>query len=268
MLGAVQNDTQPFLLMKNLICLGFVFSALSALGQLMPIKADVYEWRNAAVSKKNKIEQRQILEGTTPAFKYMKIHAETLQPKQGSKSHQHTQEELMIVKEGELTMTLNGKTETLEAGSIALIMPGDVHGFENKSGESVTYYIMNYESVEPVDLERGAKAGGSLVVHWNQVAFKTHDKGGRRNFFDRATAHSKRFEMHVTTLNEGLMSHPPHTHQAAEILLLTDKQAQESINGEWIKADVGDIIFLQSNVPHAIQNISKGACTYFAFQFE
>lgn len=106
------------------------------------------------------------------------------------------------------------------------------------------------------------------MVHWNQVEFKPHDKGGRRNFFDRATAHAKRFEMHVTTLNEGLMSHPPHTHKAAEILLLTHQQAEESIDGKWLSSDVGDIIFLQSNAPHALRNTSKGSCTYFAFQFE
>ena len=86
--------------------------------------------------------------------------------------------------------------------------------------------------------------------------------------FDRATAMTKRFEMHVTTLNQGLWSHPPHIHWAAEILLLIQNTAQESIDGNLQPAAVGDIIFLESNVPHAIQNTSRGPCTYFAFQFE
>jgi (S)-ureidoglycine aminohydrolase len=86
--------------------------------------------------------------------------------------------------------------------------------------------------------------------------------------FDRATAMTKRFEMHVTTLNQGLWSHPPHIHWATEILLLIQNTAQESIDGNLQPAAVGDIIFLESNVPHAIQNTSRGPCTYFAFQFE
>ena len=86
--------------------------------------------------------------------------------------------------------------------------------------------------------------------------------------FDRATAMTKRFEMHVTTLNEGLWSHPPHTHRAAEILLMVDKNSQENIDGKLYQATVGDVIYLESNVPHALQNTSKGTCTYFAFQFE
>lgn len=258
---------QPFsFAFKLLVGLALSFS-LSA--QHQPIASGVYVWKDLPVSKKASVEQRQILEGTTPAFKHLKVHATTLKPHQAPHpSHKHSDEELVIVKEGELTVTIEGKTETLETGSIALIMPDDEHGFENKTNAPVTYYIMRYEAVEGADLERGKKAGGSFVVHWNQVEFKPHDKGGRRNFFDRATAHAKRFEMHVTTLNEGLMSHPPHTHKAAEILLLTHQQAEESIDGKWLSSDVGDIIFLQSNVPHALRNTSKGSCTYFAFQFE
>ncbi len=86
--------------------------------------------------------------------------------------------------------------------------------------------------------------------------------------FDRATAMTKRFEMHVTTLNQGLWSHPPHIHRAAEILLMMDGSAQESIHGNIHPATIGDLIYLESNVPHAIQNTGKGTCTYFAFQFE
>ncbi len=164
-------------------------------------------------------------------------------------------------------MTIAGKTGTLETGSIALIMPHDEHSFENQSDQPVTYYVMRYEATRP-EAERGAKVGGSFVKHWKELEYKPNDKGGRRNVFDATTAQSERFEMHVTTLNEGLMSHPPHTHQAAEILLLVEGQAEESIAGKWIPAEVGDIIFLQSQVPHAIRNTGKGACTYFAFQFE
>lgn len=30
----------------------------------------------------------------------------------------------------------------------------------------------------------------------------------------------------------------------------------------------GDLIFLASNLPHALRNNVKGSCMYFAFQFE
>ena len=234
-----------------------------------PIESKTYAWATAPVVKKTTTEQRASLEGTTTDFSHMEIHATTLLPHQAPHpAHTHDDEELVIIKDGELTVTIAGKMKTLGVGSIALIMPGDEHGFANTSASSVTYYVMRYTSKQPEDLERGRKAGGSFWVDWNDVAFKEHDKGGIRRMFDRPTAMTQRFEMHVTTLNQGLWSHPPHTHRAAEILLMVDHSAQESIGGKLHPATAGDLIFLESNIPHAIQNTGQKPCTYFAFQFD
>ena len=86
--------------------------------------------------------------------------------------------------------------------------------------------------------------------------------------FDRATAMTKRFEMHVTTLNNGLASHPPHTHRAAEILIMVNNAAESSVDGKLIANKTGDLTYLESNVPHNITNNTQTPCTYFAFQFE
>lgn len=233
------------------------------------LPSQIYTWQGAIVSKKTSSEQRVLLEGSTRDFKHLKIHATTLPPHQAPHpAHQHADEELLIVKEGNLTVTIEGKTATLGPGSVALMLPGDSHGFENKEDSSVTYFVMRYESSAPADTARGRRAGSSFWIDYREVAFQGHAKGGIRRFFDRPTAMTSRFEMHVSTLKPGLWSHPPHTHRAAEILLLIEGEAQESIDGSLHPARVGDIIFLESNVPHAIQNTGSKPCTYFAFQFE
>jgi (S)-ureidoglycine aminohydrolase len=79
---------------------------------------------------------------------------------------------------------------------------------------------------------------------------------------------SRRFEMHVTTLNEGIKSHEPHTHRAEEIVLVLENKTEMQIGEKFFKGGEGDVYFLGSNVPHAIRNDGKGTCTYFAFQFE
>lgn len=257
--------------MKPFLLLSFLCFALAGLGQdaFKPIEAKIYHWADAPVSKKENMEQRTLLEGSSVAFKHIKIHATTVYPNQAPHpGHKHDEEEMIIIKEGELTVTVEGKTKVLGAGSVALFMSGQEHGFENNSNSHVSYYVMRYESREPVNIERGKQAGGSFMINWKDVPFQTLDKGGIRKFFDKPTSMTKRFEMHVTTLKEGLESHPPHTHKAAEILLPIDNIAEEHIAGTWIKAGMGDIIFLESMVPHAIRNITKGTVTYFAFQFE
>ena len=247
-----------------------VFLCLSA-NQLLAqvIESRTYVWAETPVVKKETSEQRMLLEGSTRDFSHLKVHTTTVIPHQAPHpAHKHDDEELIIIKEGKLTVTIAGKTKTLGAGSVALMAPGDEHGFVNNEDTPVTYYVMRYQSKEPTDLTRGRKAGGSFWVDWNEVPFQPHDKGGIRRMFDRPTAMTKRFEMHVTTLNEGLWSHPPHTHRAAEFLLMVDKSSQESIDGKLFPATVGDLIFLESEVPHALQNTSRGSCTYVAFQFE
>ena len=252
-----------YIFVQTLMLLSFSGAAQPTL-----IPADVYRWNAAPLTKNEHAQQRVLLEGSTPAFAHLKVHATTVSPGQTPHpGHAHADEELIIVKEGELTVTIAGKTETLEPGSIALILPNDGHSFENQSDQPVTYYVMRYQASRPRAGE-GTQTGQSFVRHWKDMAYKPNEKGGRRNVFDQKTTHAARFEMHITTLNEGLMSHPPHTHQAAEILLLVEGQAEESINGTWIPAQVGDIIFLQSQVPHAIRNTGQERCTYFAFQFE
>jgi (S)-ureidoglycine aminohydrolase len=122
---------------------------------------------------------------------------------------------------------------------------------------------MKYRSREPV-----RRTGRSFVKNWNKIAFKPHSKGGIRNYFELSTPMSERFEMHVTTLNEGLKSHEPHTHRAEEIVLVIDNKTEMQIGEKFYKGGPGDIYYLGSNVPHAIRNEGNGTCTYFAFQFE
>ena len=106
------------------------------------------------------------------------------------------------------------------------------------------------------------------MIDWNSVAFKPHDKGGIRNFIERPTAMLERFEMHVTTLKAGIKSHDPHTHKAEEIVLLVNGNTEMQIAQSHQKANGGDLIYLSSNILHAIENIGNEPSTYFAFQWQ
>ncbi len=250
-----------------LLILGLLVASGSLVAQSIP--ADVYAWNQAPVVKHAGYEERTLLTGATRDFSTFRVLGITRPANLPEHTPQQIAEEtLVIVKEGELTLTLSGKTKTLGPGSVALILPGDVHQLNNKGARPLTYYLMQYRARQKPALTPDQSAGSSMWVDWNDVAYQPHQKGGIRRIFDRATVMTSRFEMHVTTLNADLWSHPPHTHRAAEILLPIDNRAQESIDGKVHPAVAGDVIFLESDVPHAIQNTSAVGCTYFAFQFE
>ena len=210
---------------------------------------------------------RQIIKNEQTDFmEKISIHHSTLKPghKLRPAHAQEVDEELIIIQEGVLTVTINDETKELGPGSALLIMPKDMQQMNNLSKNDVSYFVLIYKSKNQKHKQVLAK---SQMVDWNTVVFKPHDKGGRRDFFDRPTAMFDRVEMHVTTLNEGLNSHAPHKHIAEEMILLVNGNARMQIGESFYEGSKGDLFFLPSNQLHNLTNIGKGPTTYFAFQF-
>lgn len=184
-------------------------------------------------------------------------------------------EEIIIVKEGRLRITINGESKTVGPGSVAMVMPGDTRSFSNAADGETTYYQMGYRSKKPADVERGKKAGGSFVMDWNDVKEVPRDDGAgsTRQFFSRATAMGRRMDLHATLLNPGQNTHAPHHHRAEEMVIMLEGDVEEYLGpeekgGKSKKATAGDIIYMVSNEYHAIRNIGTKPALYFAFQFE
>jgi (S)-ureidoglycine aminohydrolase len=246
-----------------------VLSAGKILAQTQPVSSQVIHFKDLQIVKEETRDRRQLLDGVTTDLANLEIHTSTLQPgKSPHPSHTHNDvEELIIVKEGRLKITIKDKSKIVGPGSVALAVPGEEHGFENGGETPATYYIIKYKSKAPMNVERAMKSGGSFMIDWNDVEVKNTDKGNRRNFFERPTSMTDRFEMHVTTLHAGQKSHDPHHHRSEEIILMITGDASMQIGDRHEGATVGDVIFLGSEVLHALTNTGTGPCTYFAFQW-
>ncbi len=207
--------------------------------------------------------------GSTTDLANFKTHASTLAP--GKTNHPPRAltdvEELVFVKEGQLNITINDTSTLLGAGSIILIMAGDVQRFQNSSDKPATYYVLTFKSPLPVNATRGKTAGGSLLINWNSVAVKKTDKGESRPIFDRPTSMFAKLEVHATALNSGLESHAPHTHREEEIMLLMKGSATAFIGGKNYPISEGDIIFVRPNILHNIKNTGTEQCWYYALKW-
>jgi (S)-ureidoglycine aminohydrolase len=228
----------------------------------------VYYRSNLQPVKEDTRVKRQILEGSTTSLSYFEVHTSTLEPgKAPHPPHKHDDmEELMIVLEGTVKITLGKTSNILGPGSIAFAMPGDEHAIENAGSTLATYYILKYKGRLP-NHERGKQAGGSFMLDWNKLATKNTGKGYRRDFFNRATSQLVQFEMHTTALNADSVSHAPHTHVQEEIILMLRGNVNMHIDGKLFPASPGDVVFLPSRIPHALLNTGKEQCEYFAFQW-
>lgn len=262
--------------MKNVSFFFFLISAVTSIAQKDVQRAPggdsllskVYYWDKLEVKNEDTRVRRQVLEGKTFALNYFEIHASTLEPgKAPHPPHVHDDlEELMIVKEGQVKITVAGQSKILGPGSIAFAMPGDEHEIENAGDTQAAYFILKYKGRQP-NIEQGKQAGGSFMLNWNDLPTKNTGKGHRRDFFNRATSQLNQFEMHTTALNADSVSHAPHTHVQEEIILILRGNVEMFIDGNHYKGSAGDLYFISANVPHALKNIGKGQCEYFAFQW-
>lgn len=246
--------------MKTLGILMLIWATGLAYGQDTP-KSGVYNLANLDFNAK----EASYFSGPSSAFSKLTVTAVKFDKETMSFSKPQ-QEELIIIKDGTLQVTLGNKRKTVGPGSIIHVMPGDSRGLIAVGGRAFIY-LLRFTSVSP-DTERGENSGGSFVIDWNDVEKKKTEKGWHRQFYNRPTTMVGKFEMHVTTLNAGISSHAPHTHPEEEIVILLKGKASMEIDGK--KSDVlpGGLVYLESGVSHAITNAGKEECEYFAFQWK
>jgi (S)-ureidoglycine aminohydrolase len=213
-------------------------------------------------------ERRQVVDGSGAVLSNLEIHVTTLNPGTGPQpGNKHAEEVMLIIKEGSLKVRIQDKNQILGPGSIAFAIPQDEIGVENMGTGKATYYVLKFKK-DSVDYQRAVTAGGSFMMNWNDIKFSPHDRGGVRQYFNRPTAMLRRFDIHVTTLNAGIKSHEPHTHKVEEIVLLIEGNAEMQIANSFKKAATGDLIYLESMVPHAIKNDDTKPIMYYAIQWE
>ena len=253
---------------KSLSLILLVFLHLVLHAQQDTILSGMYPWKEPLRQIRQGLVSDVLLEGSTRDLKTLRLTTNGLASIAGNLSLQvpADQEILIIVRSGKLELTLKDTVRFLGPASIALLMPGESYAIRNRGDEKVTWYQMHYRSKLPVN-DVGL-AGGSMAKDETQIPFRAHDRGGVKSYFERPTAMCRRFEMHVTTLKEGLKSHDPHTHRAAEIIVVISNETEMLIGSNLYKGKAGDIYYLGSNVLHGIQNVGKGNCSYFAFQFD
>ncbi|MGI4871866.1 MAG: cupin domain-containing protein [Janthinobacterium lividum] len=208
-----------------------------------------------------------LLKGSTLDLKELEITTSTLPPGQATRPQPAGAEALLIVQTGRLAVTLHDSTRTLGPGGLLLAMAGDQPALRNASPEPVRFWQLRFRAAAGADAARGQAAGGAFLRDWPAFRLTKTDKGETRPVFDRPTSMFPRFDVHATVLNAGLASHPPHTHRAEEIILMTQGRGQILIDKTAYPAAAGDVVLLRANVPHAFTNTSPAPCGYFAIQW-
>jgi quercetin dioxygenase-like cupin family protein len=107
----------------------------------------------------------------------------------------------------------------------------------------------------------------TTFVDWDSMVPTSTKVGQVRHVFDNPTVAMDKLEVHITTLNPGMESHPVHRHPWEEMLLVKDGDFEVTLNGRKQHADPGAMVFLASNDPHNARNVGTKPGTYYVINF-
>jgi XRE family transcriptional regulator, regulator of sulfur utilization len=103
---------------------------------------------------------------------------------------------------------------------------------------------------------------GPTVFHWDQMKWTKNKVGEVSSLCKQPTATIDQLEMHVSKLNPGLESHPPHRHVNEELIILKEGTCETLSNGQWVKVEAGSVVFNASNSLHGFRNIGSTPAVY------
>ncbi|WP_269715497.1 cupin domain-containing protein [Caulobacter sp. NIBR2454] len=109
---------------------------------------------------------------------------------------------------------------------------------------------------------------GPAVFTWEAMKHGPTDVGAYAQLVRQPTATLDELEMHVTTLNPGTNSHPPHTHPNEELVIIREGTVEVLNGGEWKRVGPGGVVFNASNSPHALRNVGDGRAVYHVINWK
>ena len=118
-------------------------SSSLAADQANRLPSVVYVFQDLPVRRLEKLKFRSIVTGTTVDGCNLSVHESALAP--GSEPHpphHHKGEEIFLVVDGTLEVTINGKSSRISKGSVAFVGSGDQHGIRNPGEVPAKYYVI------------------------------------------------------------------------------------------------------------------------------
>jgi len=238
-----------------------------------PIGSSVFVWENLVAKPSGVGERRDVARNPTATLREFECHISTLNPSLASHPpHTHPQEELIVLREGELDVHINGTNTRVGPGAVFFFAANDPHAVQNRGDRPATYFVFNFSTAGTVAM-RGrpplpADPGrlGSAIFHWDRLEAVPTKTGARRAITSLPTATMENFSCHVTTLRAGEAPHESHRHADEEIVFLKEGQLDVTINGVTTRATPGSIVFVSSGDLHGWRNAGDTDATYYVIR--
>ena len=128
---------------RHLALLFPALAAASARAQSSALPSKAYNYDDLPVRNNGENRQRAVFKGETHTRYAVELHETELAPGMAPHPpHQHVHEEMVIIREGKLEVTISGRNATLGPGSVVFIASNEHHGWRNVGAARARYFVM------------------------------------------------------------------------------------------------------------------------------
>ena len=122
-------------------------SVVAATGQTSVMQSTVFDWNSIAVKQTDVGSVRQFFKTPTITLDELECHVTTLNPGVSSHApHKHPNEELIIIREGNVELLSNGEWKKAGPGSVVFNASNQMHALKNVGTTPAVYHVINWKS--------------------------------------------------------------------------------------------------------------------------
>jgi quercetin dioxygenase-like cupin family protein len=124
-------------------------AAAGASGQTPGLPSKTYRFEDLPVRGTGP-RTRAILDGKIHTGFPVELHETELAPGQAPHApHHHEHEEMILIREGAVEVTISGKSTKLGPGSVAYVNSNEEHGWRNVGTTAAQYFVLALGQVKP-----------------------------------------------------------------------------------------------------------------------
>lgn len=109
------------------------------------LASGVVNWDTLTAVQTKVGERRAVFDAPTATLDNLECHVTTVNPGESPHpSHHHPDEELIVLREGTLDVTINGRTQRAGPGAVIFFRSNEIHGLKNNGTTRATYYVFRF----------------------------------------------------------------------------------------------------------------------------
>jgi quercetin dioxygenase-like cupin family protein len=121
--------------------------AIGVTGQTTVMQSAVFDWNSIAVKQTDVGNVRQFFRTPVATLDELECHVTTLNPGLSSHApHKHVNEELIVIREGNVEVLNNGEWKKAGPGSVIFNASNQMHALKNVGTTQAVYHVINWKS--------------------------------------------------------------------------------------------------------------------------